>query len=286
MLVAPLLVVATLAAPPPDAVLAEADGFQITAAEYVAKMNELSPTARASYASIERKREFLDNLVRFKVLAAEARRQGLDRDPDVLAALEKLLVQKLVQRAFADAGRSDARPAEAELRAYFDAHRADYQRPAKVRVAIRRFDAEPEARAFLTALSAPRGARHGPDTGGDGEAEAGPSDAAAGQPLTDEGFLSREELAARHGAAVAKAAFARAIGELRPIVVGERGAFVLRVDARQEALDRTFEQVKEQLAAKLSREVRTKEFDATVARLRKEARVRIDGAVLDRVVVE
>jgi peptidyl-prolyl cis-trans isomerase C len=278
-------------------VIADGNGFRITAADYVARMKEQPPAFRGSYASIERKREFLDLMVRHKVLAAEAFRQGLDRDPEVLAALEKLMVQRLVQRTFAGSATGDTRPSETELRAYYEAHRADYQRPARRRIALRHFEApasgperaraEKEAKGLLARLRAPGGAGAAAAEPREGEEDgAGASGSAAGS-LVDAGFLSREELAARHGDKVAAAAFAlRSDGDPAPVVATERGFYVLRVDARQEALERSFEQVREQLVAKLAREAKTKEFEATMARLRAEARVRIDDAVLEQLVVE
>ena len=60
------------------------------------------PFIRARYSTLERKKEFLDNLVRFEVLAREAEKQGLATDPDVQLTLKKIMVQKLVQKNFQD----------------------------------------------------------------------------------------------------------------------------------------------------------------------------------------
>ena len=69
-----------------------------------ARMAEQSEQVRARYATPEKRREFLDSLIRFEVLAAEARRQGLERDPEVARTLEKVMVQRLVQLKFAGPG--------------------------------------------------------------------------------------------------------------------------------------------------------------------------------------
>jgi peptidyl-prolyl cis-trans isomerase C len=299
MSLAPLALVALLAAPPappaslpaslpasppasrPPAdgpVLAEGAGVRVTAADFAARMQEQSPTLRARYATLEKKREFLDGLIRFQVLLAEARRLGLDRDPEVQRTLEKVMVQRLVQRLVQQpvAGEGGA-PTDAALRADFDANRGEYRRPARLRVELALFptergggpEAEPEA--LLEWLAA---------------AGAGAQPAGAG-PLQDQGYLTREELAARHGEAVAEAAFAlEADGQVAPIVSTPKGRVVLRRTGRQEALERTFEQVREQVAAKHAREDRTREVDATVKALLTEARVRVDAAALARLRVE
>ncbi len=61
---------------------------------------------------------------------------------------------------------------------------------------------------------------------------------------------------------------------------------MIEVVGRQEALERSFDQVREQLAAKLGREGQTRSFDAMVGRLRSEAAVRVDDRALGRIVVK
>jgi peptidyl-prolyl cis-trans isomerase C len=80
--------------------VAKGNGITITADEFKARLDEQSPFIRARYSTLERKKEFLDNLIRFEVLAKEAERQGLAKDPDVQMTLKKIMVQKLVQKSF------------------------------------------------------------------------------------------------------------------------------------------------------------------------------------------
>src|SRR5215831_12354540 len=63
--------------------LAKIDDVVITVGEFQDRINKQSPYVRARYTSMERKKEFLDNLVRFEVLAKEAERKGLHKDPEV-----------------------------------------------------------------------------------------------------------------------------------------------------------------------------------------------------------
>ncbi|HSN13849.1 MAG TPA: peptidylprolyl isomerase, partial [Anaeromyxobacteraceae bacterium] len=133
--------------------VARGDGVVITADEFKSRLKEQSPIIRSRFTTVERKKEFLDGLIRFEVLAAEAERQGLDQDPDVQNAVRKLMVQKLVQKYFQDgAGGKDV--PEADLRAYYDKNKAEYYRPARVRIAAVSFFAAqgaPERAAKATA---------------------------------------------------------------------------------------------------------------------------------------
>ena len=64
-------------------VVAKGTGVTITADEFKARLDEQSPFIRARYSTLERKKEFLDNLVRFEVLAREAEKQGLNQVGDL-----------------------------------------------------------------------------------------------------------------------------------------------------------------------------------------------------------
>src|SRR5262245_10892605 len=58
--------------------VAKIDDVTITVGEFQSRLNQQSPYIRARYTSMERKKEFLDNLVRFEVLAKEAQSKGYD----------------------------------------------------------------------------------------------------------------------------------------------------------------------------------------------------------------
>ena len=66
----------------PAAVIAESARARVTIADYDAEINKLSPAARAEFAANRlRLTQFLDTLYTSRVLAADARAAGLDRDP-------------------------------------------------------------------------------------------------------------------------------------------------------------------------------------------------------------
>src|SRR5512147_2020752 len=99
--------------------VAKGNGIAITADEFKARLDEQSPFIRARYTTLDRKKEFLDSLIRFEVLAHEAEKQGLAKDPDVQNTLKKIMVQKLVQKNFQDQAGANDIP-EPELQKYYD----------------------------------------------------------------------------------------------------------------------------------------------------------------------
>src|SRR3954452_21617899 len=74
----------TAAAPGLDQAVARIDDHVITVADVERQIAKQPAFVRARYASLERKKEMLDNLVRTEVMAKEAENHGYDKDPDVV----------------------------------------------------------------------------------------------------------------------------------------------------------------------------------------------------------
>jgi peptidyl-prolyl cis-trans isomerase C len=272
-------------------VVAKGNGITITADEFKARLDEQSPFIRSRYTTLERKKEFLDNLVRFEVLAREAEKQGLANDPDVQMTLKKIMVQKLVQKNFQDQDGAKDVP-EVELTKYFDEHKSDYFRPKRVRLSA-------------IVLNAPAGspdrakkAKVAKDALAKIKADEKKNPLAFAQAVTqysddptskavggDLQFKSLEELTTAYGKPVADAAFALKVGETSGVLETPNGLFILKATGQQEELNRTFEQVKPQIANKLYREKKTKEFDEWLKRLKEDAKVTVDDKALEAVTV-
>ncbi len=272
-------------------VVANVGDDTITVDEFKAKMEEQSPFIRARYTTLERKKEFLDNLVRFEVLAQEARRRGLEQDPEVQATMKKVMVQKLIRAEFDDNEAAKNVP-EADLTKYYEEHLDDYKKPERVRIShvflaaaagdASRAKVKSEAAKLLADV---KGKEAGTQKTALTEAAKARSDDAATKPTGgDLTFKTKEELAAAWGTAVADAAFSlKTIGEIGSLVETEKGFHLVKLTGRQNALDRPYESVKSQIQNRLFRERRTKAFDDFVADLKTKADVKVKDEVLEKI---
>ena len=70
-----------------EAILAQIDDITITSKDMreVLARYANQPFVLARYSSLEKKKELLDSMIRFQVLALEARKRGYDSDPEVCA---------------------------------------------------------------------------------------------------------------------------------------------------------------------------------------------------------
>jgi peptidyl-prolyl cis-trans isomerase C len=272
--------------------VAKGNGVLITSDEFKARLDEQSPFIRQRYTTIERKKEFLDNLIRQEVLAAEAERQGLDKDPDVRATLRKIMVQKLVQKKFQPDPNAGADVPEADVAKYYEEHKPEYVRPRKVRVQaiVLNAPAGSPDRAKKIALAKKtlqkiKAEEKKNPLAFNQEVAAVSEDAASKQIGGDLQFKAQDELEKTYGKAVADAAFALKAGETSGVVEATTGIYLLKFAGEQPEMNRTLDQVKGQIAAKLSRDRKTKEFDEWLKGLREQARVEVDEKALASVEV-
>lgn len=270
--------------------VAEGDGVTVTAEEFKARLDEQSPFVRARYATIERKKEFLENLIRFELLAKEAEKKGLDKDPEVRATLRKIMVQKLVRQAF-DEGAPAA--SESDARTYYDEHQDEFVKPERLRLSLIWLDAPAGSsqRSARLAEAQKIFARV------KGEEAKNPmafgtlardlsTDMATKAGGGDVGYRTREEFGRQYSPELASAAFAlKDVGQETSVVETPAGFGIVKLMARQAAVSKPFEEVKSQLVARVSREKRTKDFDEHIKALREKAGIKINDEELAKIAV-
>ena len=262
--------------------LAKIDDVTITLGEFQERINRQSPYIRARYTSLEQKKEFLDALVRFEVLAKEAYRRGLDKDPEVVRTMKQVMIQKLMRDEF-DAKVTADSVTDPEMKAYYDANLAEYVKPEEVRVSAIVLKNKAQAERVLAEA---RGA-------------AGKTNKSFRDLVLK--YSSDEETKLRGGdlryleadskdvpPAVVKAAFGLATtGDVSDVIDAGNGTFyILKQTGRRRAMTKSFEDAKGQIRNKLFREKRVAAQKDFIDGLRTKAKIEIDEANLAKVRVD
>jgi len=112
--------------------VARIGSVQITVGDVEDAINSQSPFLRARYRDPEKLREFVQNMIRFELLARAASKRGYGRDQDVERTVSQNAVQQLIRRDFDERITVDSVP-EADVRTYYDAHPEEFHRPEMVR---------------------------------------------------------------------------------------------------------------------------------------------------------
>jgi peptidyl-prolyl cis-trans isomerase C len=259
--------------------LAKVDDVTITVGEFQERINQQSPYVRARYTSMERKKEFLDNLVRFEVLAKEAQRKGLDKDPEVVRTMKQVMIQKLLKDEFDKHHMEDI--SDAECKQYFDTHPDEYNKPEEVRVSsilvkdmatakkvlsdvrIKGVDNQ-QFRNLVAEYSQDLATK---DRGGDLRYfDANTKDVP--KPIVDAAFKLQN------------------IGDVSEAIKTPQGVVLLKLTGRRKALVRNFDEVKQQIRNKLYRDKRTDAMEQFVKNLREKANIKIDESKLAKVQIE
>ncbi len=262
--------------------LAKVGDVVITVGEFQDQLNKQSPYIRARYTSLEQKREFLDGLIRFEVLASEAARRGLDKDAEVVRTMKSVMVQKLMRAEFDRAVPPEA-ITDAELGAAYDANIAEYVKAEEVR-----------ASAIVVKNAAQAKKIAGEAAGDAGKTNKGFRELVQKYSTDDTTKVRGGDL--RYFAAttgdVPKKVVAAAFdlpqtGAVSgPIDAGDGTFWVLKQTGHRKATTKSFDDVKQQLRNKLHREKRLEAQEAFVANLRTQAKIEVLETNLAKVRVD
>jgi len=115
-------------------VLAKVGDRTITLGDFARTLERMDQFDRLRYQSKERRRELLDEMIDVELLAAEAKRLGLDKDPETMDQI-RLVLRDAMQAEARQGSPGPAGITEAEVRAYYDSHLDKFTEPERRRVA-------------------------------------------------------------------------------------------------------------------------------------------------------
>ncbi len=261
---------------PAAQIVARFDGGEVTAAELQRESNRLPPALREQFATQNGRRELVSAMIDKRLLYLEAKRRDFTDDADVRRQVHELEERLAIQALLAAEEKRRGPPTEAEARAFFESNRGAFAQPERLRVArvlarvapgaSERERANARQRAMRFAERLRRGeaiAKVAPD--GDGpEREKG----------GDFGFVGRGD---GRDPALESAAFALdKPGAVSPAFLTDSGFAVVQLLERHAARAPSFEEVRHEVENRMSPQRKRKVFDDLLARLRREAEIRVE----------
>lgn len=236
------------------------------------------------FSKLEEKEAVVEDLVRIEVLAQQARRAGYADDPEIRRSINRLLAEKYWRDQLEQA------PAPAvtagEVRAYYDAHPAEFTVPTKVRGAVIVLRWPSTASEAQRAEIRARAQQIAADARGAGATiytslvEKHSQDPVSRRSAGDTGFVVEGTTVYRFEPPVIEALFAiDQIGDVE-VVAAERGAYVVRLSAREGGTVAPFETVAQTLTERLTAERKRTMEEQRYAALRQQVAVAIDRQAL------
>jgi peptidyl-prolyl cis-trans isomerase C len=272
-------------------VLAKVGDHEITLGEYAATLDRMDPYERLRYQSADRRKDLLNELVDLELLAQEARRRGLDKQPETQERVRQMLRDELLTQERGSAGSPDD-VSDADARRYYDEHRDDFREPERRRVAHIALANEADAKALLEKAQAASPAEWGKLVAEKSrDAKTKPGAALPPELAGDLGIVGPPGHARGANPAVPEPLRAAVfeiekVGGVLPRVVAAPGGFhIVRMTGKTDARDRSFADASRSIRVALIQErVRAREA-ALEAELKQKYPVKIDEAQLAKIAV-
>jgi len=260
-------------------VLAKVGDRTITVGEFADRLASQSPYLRARFEGPERRKEFLDNYVRFELLVYEAKRSGYADTPEIARARRNAIIQQLVKQEVDEP--LEGQPiTDEEVKVVYDGNPTEFDRPAQVRAS--HIFVEDHARAKKVLGKATAGDMSGFRKLAREESE----DEKTKENGGDLRFFEAD--AEQPPAAIRDAAFSlEKVGSVYPELVEEGGGYhIVMLTGKRAELRRTYEQAKRAIRHKLTRERKDAAMEALTKRLREEIEVEVDYDALEDIEVD
>jgi peptidyl-prolyl cis-trans isomerase C len=264
-------------------VVAEVGSYKITLADFEERINEQNPLVRSRYQSEDQKTKLLNSLVEQEAMVMEAKRLGLDKDPEVVRGIKKIMARHLVDQEFNKKKVKQIEISDEEIKKYYEENHDRYHSPEKLRVhhiffagpvndQAKREDAEKRANNVLTKImTKPKDRRFFLQL-----AKESSDDEKTRATGGDTNFKSTEDLEKIYGREFTQQAFKlQQTNDLSPVFSDEKGFYILRHSGKQSAVNLELEKVKGQIRTTLFARARGEAYKAFVEEVKKKAGVQV-----------
>ena len=269
----------------PSQIVAKVGDAVITVSDVQERIDKQAPFVRARYVSTKKKKELVDDLVQFEVIAAEAARRGYDKDPDVQWVMRQQMISKWIQRDF-DAKLKDEDVPDADVQIYYNDHPAEFHQKDEARVRVVFLKDKGRAdHVYAVARTLPRRPMLEDDDGFQALVTKYSTDADSKRRGGDLGDFAQDS--ATIPKPIVEAAFKlKKAGEVPPPLQTDKGWAVIRLTQMRTGFNRSLPQVKREIQHRLLRDIRLKAIAALVGDLEKKSHITINDDNLAKVVVK
>lgn len=259
-------VVAEPGKPLAEGVLGEVNGIPVTEEEF---LRMIGPYPERMKENLQGREYVFNALVDHILLEGEAKRLGLDRNPDFMRKVESYRRNLLSNLLFEELNKGKFEVTLEEAQAYFDSHPDEFDRPERVHVRHILLASQEEAQKLLKEIRA--GASF------DQKARELSIDASTRNRGGDLGPFSKKQRPE-----LAEAAFSlKKPDQVKGPVKTKRGFHLLQLVRRIPARKETFQQAQDSLQSRLRARKRQDVKKELLGRLRESAEIHLDNQMLE-----
>ena len=269
-------------------VIAEFDGVKITDQYLKAYVDQLNPYLKARYNTPEKKEELVGKILEGEILAREAIKKGALKDPVLLTKIKSTISRHYQSVTLQKEIEEGITIPEEEMKKYFEEHKKEYIQPEKVKASHilvkfdknKKGDREAKLAQAKKILGEVKKKANDPNSFNQ-LAEKYSEDEGSKRRGGDVGFFERTEEGGRMAKEFSDAAFAlKNIGDISDIVESPFGFHIIKLTARREKVEKTFEEVKPRIEATLKAEKRKSVNDELLEKIKKGLNFRFNKEAL------
>lgn len=243
-------------------VLAEVNGAKITDGDFYKEQEALPPYLKPMTETPEGKKEMLDTMVVRELIMQQAKKDGIDKSPEVAAKLEDLKKRVIVEAFLKKKVEESANISDAEMQDFYNKNKDKFQTGPQIRASHILVKSEAEAQDIQKQLKA--GASF------EELAKKHSVDGAAAKG-GDLGWFGQGSMVPEFE----KVAFGLKEGETSGIVKTQFGYHIIKQTGKRPAGARSFEEVKDQIKAAMVPERQQQTFKKLKDDLKKEAKINV-----------
>lgn len=238
--------------------VAEVGGVKITLEELDQRIKDLPPQFQAMAES--RKGEFLDNVIDENLLYGKALSENIDKDPKVKRQLEQISKQVVISEFLRREMEEKIQVSDVDAKDYYEANKNQYTEQEKYRARHILVDTEEEAKDVLNRLNA------GEDFAALAKEKSKcPSKEKGG----DLGLVPKGQMVPEFESA----ALGLEPGKISDAVKTQFGYHIIKLEEKQPAKGRSFEEAKEQIKQTLLPLKQKEHFEALIKELKDKNKV-------------
>ncbi len=269
-----------------QAIVTYAGGKTLTVGDLEDAMARQSPHLRKRFSDPAELKDLLEKTLRFALLADEAEKRGYGKNETVAQSVKQNSVQALMKADFDEEAQAAA-VTDAEVKAYYDEHITEYQRPEMKRASHIVVATAEEAKAILTEAKT---------------ADLRTFRALAREKSIDEAtklrggdlqYFDPKGKAQPSGDVIVSEAFAKAVSQLKAVgdvvsapVKVDNGFSVAKLTGERPAISRKLTEVADSIRTRIARTRRQEAIDAFVKALEEKNKPEVFAERADAIVLD
>jgi peptidyl-prolyl cis-trans isomerase C len=249
----------------------------ITQGELELRLSDMKPEVRKNYSTDQQKKEYLDQIVRGKLLALEAKAEKMDREKDLALRLQDAVNWVLANEYIKTRLFKGINVTDRDVDDYYQAHKDDFKKPATVRVQhiLVKIPSETKKEEDINAyLMKAQHIKNELDGGADFKTAAAKysDDVQSKRRGGDLGFISRKQVVPEF----AEVAFNLKEGEVSNPIKTAYGYHIIKLTDRIEESQKTLKEASGEIGSLLKNQGQKAVIEKEVERLKKKYHVVYD----------